>query len=156
MEAWIWTGSWQDSRNLLRPGTKMAMRCSGWVTPFHAGISIVPSSIRGACARIFRIWPSGLRGAGMIRLKDFGRMAASYSKAFEGGIGDLLAGQSGCREQPISAQGRLERVLQAGPRSFPLEQHYSRAWRVYALGCPISVFMSHWTPGVTTVAGIQS
>jgi hypothetical protein len=36
-----------------------------------------------------------------------------------GGIGYLLAGQSGCREQPISAQGRLERVLQAGTQSLP-------------------------------------
>ena len=43
--------------------------------------------------------------------------------ASEGGVGDLLAGQSGCREQPISAHGRLERVLQAGPRSRPLALH---------------------------------
>ena len=55
-----------------------------------------------------------------MRAKDFGRMAASYSKAYQGGIGELLAGQSGCREQPISAHGRLERVLQAVPRSLPL------------------------------------
>ena len=37
------------------------------------------------------------------------------SSAYERGIRDLLAGQSGCREQPISAQGSLERVLQADP-----------------------------------------
>jgi hypothetical protein len=36
-----------------------------------------------------------------------------------GEIGYLFAGQSGCREQPISAQGRLERVLQADARHLP-------------------------------------
>jgi hypothetical protein len=39
--------------------------------------------------------------------------------ADQGEIGYLLEGQSGCREQPISAQGCLERVLQVGTRSLP-------------------------------------
>ena len=38
---------------------------------------------------------------------------------FQEGLGYLLAGQSGCREQPISAQGCLERVLQTASRSLP-------------------------------------
>ena len=33
--------------------------------------------------------------------------------------GQLLAGQSGCREQPISAQGSLERVLEGNARLLP-------------------------------------
>jgi hypothetical protein len=44
-----------------------------------------------------------------------------------GGIGYLLAGQSGCREQPISAQGRLERVLQQDTRARPPTLPKSRA-----------------------------
>jgi len=51
-------------------------------------------------------------------------VARFWQPAFPGGIGDLLAGQSGCREQPISAQGRLERVLQAGPRFIPLAAYF--------------------------------
>jgi hypothetical protein len=47
--------------------------------------------------------------------------------ADQGEIGYLLEGQSGCREQPISAQGCLERVLQVGTRSLPLALLNSRA-----------------------------
>ena len=52
-----------------------------------------------------------------------------WRSAFLGGFGDLLAGQSGCREQPISAQGWLERVLRAGPRARPLALHKLRTWQ---------------------------
>jgi len=46
-----------------------------------------------------------------------------YSKAFQGQIGYLLAGQSCCREQMISAHGWLERVLQADIRFVPLARN---------------------------------
>jgi hypothetical protein len=45
-----------------------------------------------------------------------------------GGIGYLFAGQSCCREQTISAHGRLERVLQTGIRSLPLARLVSQTW----------------------------
>ncbi len=52
-------------------------------------------------------------------------LTSKYSSLEKREVGDLLAGQSGCREQPISAQGCLERVLQAGPRPLSLARPMS-------------------------------
>jgi len=104
-----------------KPSRKASPRNS---KPPRNWISAHPASSPSGIWKSWKAWSNHQRQinpnhlAGKARLVSENQREIRYP-AFPGEVGYLFPGQSGCREQPISAQGRLERVLETGTRPLP-------------------------------------